>query len=74
VPKSPAEKQERLCARRVEARVCEAIRLAIYSHVRSGAQGDSIAIVAMSCNYPGSADTPEALWDLLQGGGDAISE
>ncbi|MEU9015395.1 type I polyketide synthase, partial [Streptomyces sp. NPDC048479] len=34
---------------------------------------DRIAIVAMSCRYPGGVTTPEELWQLLEGGGDAIS-
>ena len=38
------------------------------------AQDEPIAIIAMSCRYPGGADTPEELWDLLQRGGDAISD
>ncbi|MBP2055453.1 acyl transferase domain-containing protein/acyl carrier protein, partial [Streptomyces griseochromogenes] len=34
---------------------------------------EPIAIVGMSCRYPGSAQNPEDLWGLLAAGGDAIS-
>ncbi|MER0240474.1 SDR family NAD(P)-dependent oxidoreductase [Streptomyces sp. HSW2009] len=34
---------------------------------------EPIAIIAMSCRFPGGADTPDALWRLVADGADALS-
>ncbi|MEU4303607.1 type I polyketide synthase, partial [Kitasatospora aureofaciens] len=34
---------------------------------------EPIAIVGMSCRFPGGADTPERLWELLAAGQDAVT-
>ncbi|MGI5183700.1 SDR family NAD(P)-dependent oxidoreductase [Dactylosporangium sp. CA-152071] len=41
---------------------------------RPGTAEEPIAIVAMSCRFPGDVQTPEDLWALLVAGGDAVSE
>ncbi|WP_344641695.1 polyketide synthase, partial [Kitasatospora cystarginea] len=42
--------------------------------VVAAADDEPIAIVAMSCRFPGGVTTPEELWQLLVRGGDAIAE
>jgi acyl transferase domain-containing protein len=38
------------------------------------AKNEPIAIIGMGCRFPGGADNPEAFWQLLRDGVDAIAE
>ncbi|MGO4463387.1 SDR family NAD(P)-dependent oxidoreductase [Streptomyces sp. M-16] len=39
----------------------------------AGGDAEPVAIVAMACRFPGGINTPDELWQLVRGGGDAIS-
>ncbi|MEZ4867757.1 MAG: type I polyketide synthase [Caldilineaceae bacterium] len=37
-------------------------------------QNEPIAIIGLGCRFPGGANQPEAFWELLKNGGDAVCE
>jgi acyl transferase domain-containing protein/acyl-CoA synthetase (AMP-forming)/AMP-acid ligase II/NADPH:quinone reductase-like Zn-dependent oxidoreductase/acyl carrier protein/NADP-dependent 3-hydroxy acid dehydrogenase YdfG len=41
---------------------------------RLAGQAEPIAVVGIGCRFPGSANSPDALWELLLAGVDAITE
>ncbi|MCP4347107.1 MAG: SDR family NAD(P)-dependent oxidoreductase [Desulfobacterales bacterium] len=42
--------------------------------VSSQVSNEPIALIGMSCRFPGDSDTPGKFWELLQNGRDAVSE
>ncbi|MGJ5894034.1 beta-ketoacyl synthase [Streptomyces sp. V2] len=41
---------------------------------RGQGDGESVAVVGLSCRFPGDADSPDAFWDLLVQGRDGIGD
>ncbi len=48
--------------------------LALEQHEKLQARGGPIAIVGLGCRFPGGADDPDAFWELLAEGRDAVRE
>ena len=59
-----ADKQALLALRKLRARVEELER----------ARTEPIAVIGVACRFPGGANTPEAFWQLLREGVDAVRE
>ncbi|WFB11956.1 acyltransferase domain-containing protein [Streptomyces sp. LX-29] len=66
---TPTALADYLCAELLDTHSSPASPLA----VTFSSPDEPIAVVGMACRYPGGVSSPEALWDLVAAGGDAVS-
>jgi acyl transferase domain-containing protein/acyl-CoA synthetase (AMP-forming)/AMP-acid ligase II/NADPH:quinone reductase-like Zn-dependent oxidoreductase/acyl carrier protein/nucleoside-diphosphate-sugar epimerase len=50
------------------------LRMPAFESERTPQRAEAIAIIGLGCRFPGSANSPDALWQLLLDGVDAITE